>query len=305
VAALVALPWFVGMAVVHGRPFLERFLLVEHLGKLTVPWTLSRAGLLVGSLGLFCLPWLPLVRWRPADASLRLLVLAWVGLVLGLFLVPGYKMQQYVVPALLPVLLLAACTPPRAGACRAVGVLLAVLALAAFAMLRLPFGGGTGAALVAEAVLLGLSAALLWRGRPDASAVVVAGAGVLAFAVLLPAVNPAEPGDAPWPDAGHVIYVYRDEPILLARLSGRQVRRVTHWDRILEEARPGDAVVMPAADVASLPPELSAALQPLASWPRLRSPVLAAGMWRALRTGELGPIQEPVALLSVRGRPER
>ncbi|HMK72999.1 MAG TPA: glycosyltransferase family 39 protein, partial [Myxococcaceae bacterium] len=31
VAGLVAVPWFVAMTAVHGRPFWERFLLVEHL----------------------------------------------------------------------------------------------------------------------------------------------------------------------------------------------------------------------------------------------------------------------------------
>ena len=172
------------------------------------------------------------------------------------FLVPGYKMQQYVVPALVPVLLLAACPDVRPWAARTAAALMALLGLVSLAGLRLPFASGLHLALLAQALLLAAATALLWRGRVEGGAVAFAGAAVLAFAVVLPVVNPAEPADAPWPRAGNRILVYRDEPVLLERLFGRPVQRVKHWDQLLDGARPGDAVVMPAADVASLPPAL-------------------------------------------------
>jgi 4-amino-4-deoxy-L-arabinose transferase-like glycosyltransferase len=296
VAAVVGLPWFIGMAVVHGRPFVDRFLWVEHVGKFGVPWSLSRAALLVGSLALFCLPWVPLVRWRGASPGLRLLAGVWAGTVLLVFLVPGYKMQQYVVPALVPVLLLAACPDVRRWAVRVPAVLMALLGLLSMAGLRLPFGTGLRLALLAQALLLAGATVLLWRGRVEGGAVAFAGAAVLAFAVVLPAVNPAEPRDAPWPGPGNRILVYRDEPVLLERLFGRPVRRVKHWDQLLDGARPGDAVVMPAADVASLPPEVRSRLRPAASWRRLRSPVLPGDLLSALERGDLEPIQEGVQL---------
>jgi 4-amino-4-deoxy-L-arabinose transferase-like glycosyltransferase len=298
-AGVVALPWFILMAVVHGRPFVDRFLWVEHVGKFGVPWTLSRAGLLVGSLLLFCLPWVPLVSWGAATPRLRLLAGTWVGTVLLVFLVPGYKMQQYVVPALVPVLLLAACPDVRPAAARVTAALMAFLGLLSLAGLRFPFSAGLHLAFLGQALLLAAAAALLWRGRVEGGAVAFAGAAVLAFAVVLPVVNPAEPANAPWPGAGNRILVYRDEPVLLQRLFGRPVVRVKHWDQLLDGARAGDAVVMPAADVASLPPVLSDQLRPAATWRRLRSPVLPRDLLAALERGDPEPIEEGVQLLLV------
>jgi 4-amino-4-deoxy-L-arabinose transferase-like glycosyltransferase len=304
----VSLPWFLAMVFRHGSPFLDRFILVENFGKFGGPWTLASETWLLAVLFLLALPWVGLLQWRGCSSDLRLLVGAWLGVVLLVFSLPGLKQSHYVVPCLVPLLLLAAVPDrPLHLPARATAGLLMVVAAVSLLALRVPFPLATRLGLLGMAVLLLLAAFALWRLRPEAAAVGFGGATVLALALVLPVLNPPPVPEAAWAAAGErPVVIWRQEPGLYELLSDRKVHRVSNAEETQAAVAQGAAAVLPFQDFAGLPEEVRDGLEPLAHWERLRPRLLPNDVLQALLAGSPVPLQEE-ALLLVRvptnGRP--
>jgi len=298
-ALLVAVPWFVAMAALHGMPFVERFFVVENLGKFAVPWTIAGEGWLLLSLLLLSLPWVALVRWKPVGPDLRLVAGVWIGVTLLVFSLPGLKQLHYVVPCLVPFLLLAAVpAPPRPAAARATAGLFAALTGVAVVGLRIPLPPATRLGVLGAAMLLGMGAVALWRLRPDAAAAGFAGAVVLTLALVLPGLNPVPVPDAAWESAGQRrVAVWRQEPGLLELLAHRPVHRVNDAAETAAAASAGAAVMLPVPDFDALPASIRNGLVPLVRWTRLRSRLGAGEVTEALWTGSLARVQEGMLLV--------
>jgi 4-amino-4-deoxy-L-arabinose transferase-like glycosyltransferase len=304
VALVVSAPWFLAMVARHGLPFLERFILVENFGKFSVPWTLGAEAWLLLVLFLLALPWVGLCQWWGSPRALRLLSGVWLGAVLLVFSLPGLKQSHYVVPCLVPLLLLAA-VPERPGkvAARATAALLAVVALVALVALRVPFPLSARLGLLGMTALLLLAAVALWRFRPEAAAVGFAGASVLAIALVLPVLNPPPIPDAAWAAAGErPVVIFRQDPGLYEVLSRRKVHRVNDAEETRAAVAQGAAAVLPFQDYAALSPEVRAELEPLAHWARLRPRLLPSAIVQAVWAANPVPLQEE-ALLVVRVPP--
>jgi len=298
-ALIVSVPWFVAMALRHGMPFVDRFFLVENLGKFAVPWTLGGEGWLVLSLLLLSLPWVLLVRWGAVGPDVRLVAGVWIGITLLTFSLPGLKQLHYVVPCLVPFLLLAAVpAEPRTTPARITAALFAALVVAALAGLRIPFPAATRLGLLGAALLLGLGAVALWRLRPEAAATGFAGAVVLTLALVLPGLNPPPVPDAVWVSVGaRPVAVWRQEPGVLELLAHRPVHRVNDAAETAAAVAQGSPVMLPLPDYDALPPMIRNRLVPLVRWTRLRSRIGASEVVEALRTGSLARVQEGMLLV--------
>jgi 4-amino-4-deoxy-L-arabinose transferase-like glycosyltransferase len=298
VALGVSAPWFVAMVDEHGWPYLERFILVENLGKFSVPWTLAGEAWLLVSLLLLALPWVGLVRWRTADPPLRLLAAVWLGAVLLVFSLPGLKQAHYGVPGLVPLLLLAAVPDrPWLPAARATAALFALLAAVAVDGLRMPFPAPTRFGLVGSAVLLALSSAALWRLRPEAAAVGFAGVVALTYALILPVLNPPPVPASAWQAAGaRPVVIWRQDPGLFELLARREVHRVNDPLETAAAAASGAAVVVPLRDFEALPAAIRDGLAPTARWTRLRPRIGFPAVLQALWTGDVTALQEGMVL---------
>ncbi len=303
-ALAVSAPWFLAMVAQHGAPFVERFILVENFGKFSGPWTLRAEGWLLLVLALLALPWVGLVQWRAAPPGLRLLSGAWLAVVLLVFSLPGLKQSHYVVPCLLPLLLLAAVPErPHALAARVTAVLFVVLTAVPLLVLRVGFPSGARFGLAGMAVLLALGAFALWRLRVDAAAVGFAGACVLALALVLPAVNPPPVPEAAWAAAGErPVVIWRQEPGLYELLVRRRVHRVNDAAETAAAVAQGAAAILPAQDLDALPTGLRAELVSVSRWRRLRPRILPADVLKAVLVADPLPLQEE-AVLVVRAHP--
>jgi 4-amino-4-deoxy-L-arabinose transferase-like glycosyltransferase len=300
-AAVVSVPWVVAMALRHGPAFLERFILVENFGKFGVRWTFASEAWLLAVLLLLALPWVGLVQWRGLPRDVRVLSGVWLGVVLLVFSLPGLKQSHYVLPCLVPLLLLAAVpATPQAYAARTSAALLFVLALLSLLALRVGFPLSARLGLLGMAVLLGLAAFALLRLRPDGAAVGFAGAAILALSLVLPALNPPPVSEAAWAAAGErPVVVFRQEPGLYELLSDRKVRRVNDAEETSVAVAQGAAAVLPFQDFAVMPKEMQDGLEPLTHWPRLRPRLSPGDVVQALLAGSPVPLQEE-ALLVVR-----
>jgi 4-amino-4-deoxy-L-arabinose transferase-like glycosyltransferase len=303
-ALAVSAPWFVAMTERHGKPFLERIILVENFGKFGVPWTLGAEVWLLTVLLLLALPWVALVQWKAAPPGLRLLSGTWVAVVLLVFSLPGLKQSHYVVPCLVPLLLLAAVPEqPLRMSARTTAALLAVVAAVAALALRVSFPWAVRFGLLGMVVLLGLSALALLRLRPEAAAVGFGGASVLALSVVLPTLNPPPVSEAAWAAAGErPVVIWRQDPGLYELLARRKVHRVNDAEETRSAVAQGAAAVLPFQDFAALPPQVQAGLEPLMHWARLRPRLTAGDVLQALWAGNPVPLQEE-ALLVVRTPP--
>jgi hypothetical protein len=214
------------------------------------------------------------------------------------------KQSHYVVPCLLPLLLLAAVPEhPHRGAARVTAVLFGLMAAVPLLVLRVPFPAGARLGLSAMAVLLALAAVALWRLRVDAAAVGFAGAASLALALVFPAVNPPPVPEAAWAAAGErPVVIWRQEPGLYELLVQRRVHRVNDAAETEVAVAQGAAAVLPVQDWEALPPALRAHLEPLSRWRRLRPRILPGDALRALLTADPVLLQEEAVLL-VRARP--
>ncbi len=306
-ALAVSAPWFLLMVGHYGTHFLQRFILVENFGKFSVPWTLRDEAWLLLVCGLLALPWVGLVQWRRVPPGLRLLSGVWLAAVLLVFSLPGLKQSHYVVPCLLPLLLLAAVPEvPHRAAARGSVALFALLTAVPLLLLRMPFPVGARLGLGGMAVLLVVASVALWRLRVDAAAVGFAGAAVLALALVLPVVNPPPVPEAAWAAAGErPVVIFRQDPGLYELLVRRVVRRVNDASETEAAVAQGAAAVLPVQDFEALPPALAEGLEPVSRWSRLRPRIHPADVLRALLTADPQPLREE-AVLVVRapaGRP--
>jgi 4-amino-4-deoxy-L-arabinose transferase-like glycosyltransferase len=299
VALLLGAPWFVAMVWLHGMPFFTRFILVENFGKFSVPWTLGAEAWLLLVLLLLALPWVGLVQWRGAERPLRLLSGVWLLAVLLVFSLPGLKQSHYVVPCLVPLLLLAAVPhQPLTHAARATAVLLGLVATVALLALRVPFPVSARLGLLGVALLLALAAVAMWRRRPEASAVGFAGAAVLALSLVLPVLNPPPVPDFAWEAAGErPVVIFRQDPGLYELLSWKRVRRVNDAEETLAAVAAGAAAVVPFQDFSAFSPEVREGLEPLAHWERLRPRIAPGAIVQAVWTANPVPLQEEALLL--------
>jgi 4-amino-4-deoxy-L-arabinose transferase-like glycosyltransferase len=298
-ALLVSAPWFVTMVALHGTPYLTRFILVENFGKFSVPWTLGGEAWLLLVLLLLALPWVGLVQWPKAPRALKLLSGVWLLVVLLVFSLPGLKQSHYVVPCLVPLLLLAAVPErPRLMAARATAVLLGAVAVAAVLALRVPFPLSERLGLLGAAVLLAIACVAMWRARPEAAAVGVAGAAVLVLALVLPALNPPPVPEWAWQAAGErPVVIFRQDPGLYELLSTRRVRRVNDALETQAAVAAGAAAVVPFQDFAAFPDEVRSGLEPVAHWERLRPRLALGTVLQALWAATPVPLQEEALLL--------
>ncbi len=122
-AVAVAAPWFILMAQIHGRPYIEGFFVGDNLERFATsrfndprpPW--FYLPIVAGGL----LPWTPLMlcgaaplkdwvtrRWQPSAVTVRLLL--WAMLPLAFFTVSIGKQPRYILPILPPLALLLART---------------------------------------------------------------------------------------------------------------------------------------------------------------------------------------------------
>jgi 4-amino-4-deoxy-L-arabinose transferase-like glycosyltransferase len=299
VALGVSVPWFAAMVQAHGRPYLERFFLVENLGKFSVAWTLGGEVWLLVSLLVLALPWVGLLQWRTAGLPLQQLTGVWLGGVLLVFSLPGLKQLHYVVPCLVPLLLLAAVPQrPWPVAARATAVLFGMLAAVALLGLRIPFPPPPRLGLLGSAVVLALAAIALWRLRPEAAAVGFAGALVLTLALILPALNPPPVSQLAWEAAGdRPVAIWRQDPGLFELVAGRVVHRINDAEETGAAVAAGMAVVLPASELEGLPRSIRVGLDPRVRWTRLRPRIGFGEVTRALWTADLSPLQEEVLLV--------
>lgn len=306
VALALGAPWFLAMAALHGAPFLVRFILVENFGKFSVPWTFGAEAWLLLVMFLLALPWVFLVQWRGAPRALQLLSGVWLGGVLLVFSLPGLKQAHYVVPCLVPLLLLAAAPErPHTAAARLTAALLGAVAAVGLLSLRVPFPLPARLGVLGVTVLVGLAAVAAWRLRPEAAAVGFGGASVLALAVVLPVLNPPPIPESAWAVAGErPVVIWRQEPGLYELLFSKKVRRVNDAAETQAAVAAGAAAVLPFQDFAVLPPEVRKGLEPLAHWERLRPRLSPSAILQAVWSANPVPLQEE-ALLVVRGPPER
>jgi 4-amino-4-deoxy-L-arabinose transferase-like glycosyltransferase len=300
-AAVVAVPWVWGMAVRHGRPFLERFILVENFGKFGVRWTFASEAWLLAVLLLLALPWVGLAQWRGMPRDVRVLCGVWLAVVLLVFSLPGLKQSHYVVPCLVPLLLLAAVPEaPWTFAARTTAGLLGVLALVSLLALRVSFPVPVRLGLLGMAVLLLLSAWAMLRLSREGAAVGFAGAAILALCLVLPVLNPPPVPESAWAAAGErPVAVFRQEPGLYELLSDKKVHRVNDAAEASAAVAQGAAAVLPFQDFAAMPEAMRDGLEPLAHWPRLRPRLVPGDVLKALWAGSPVPLQEE-ALLVVR-----
>jgi 4-amino-4-deoxy-L-arabinose transferase-like glycosyltransferase len=298
-ALLVSAPWFVAMVALHGTPYLARFIVVENFGKFSVPWTFSGEAWLLLVLLLLALPWVGLVQWPQASRGLKLFSGVWLAVVLLVFSLPGLKQSHYVVPCLVPLLLLAAVPArPRPAAARATAVLLGGVAAVAVLALRVPFAASERLGLLGTAALLGAACVAMWRSRPEAAAVGFGGAAVLVLALVLPALNPTPVPDSAWEAAGErPVVIFRQEPGLYELLSQRRVRRVNDALETRDAVAAGAAAVVPFQDFAAFPEEVRSELEPVAHWERLRPRLALGTIVQALWAASLVPLQEEALLL--------
>jgi 4-amino-4-deoxy-L-arabinose transferase-like glycosyltransferase len=300
-AAAVSVPWVWGMAVRHGWAFLERFILVENFGKFGVRWTFASEAWLLAVLLLLALPWVGLAQWRGMARDVRVLSGVWLAVVLLVFSLPGLKQSHYVVPCLVPLLLLAAVpeTPWRFSA-RATAGLLGALALMSFLALRVSFPASARLGLLGMGVLLLLSAWALLRLSREGAAVGFGGATILALCLVLPELNPPPVPEWAWAAAGErPVAVLRQEPGLYELLSDKKVHRVNDAEEASAAVAQGGAAVLPFQAFAAMPQPMREGLEPLAHWPRLRPRLLPGDVLQALWAGSPVPLQEE-ALLVVR-----
>ena len=278
---VLAAPWYVLMAERHGSAFLGQFFGAENLGKFRFPWTLAgEVGLLV-ALPVLALPWTLRARARGPAAALAW---PWVAVVLGVFSLPGLKHDHYVVPALVPLALLASGPSSVAGR-RASAALLGVIAVLCLLLLRLTLPTGAAASLVLGGVLLGAGAWLMGRDRAFSAAVAVAGAAVLILAVTLPVAIPAPVPPRAWEAAaGRTVYTASENPGLLSFLADRPVHRVHGAAATLQALESGGVLILDAEEEGQLPAELRGRLETVTSWRRLRgriSPSSVLDAWHA------------------------
>ena len=306
VALALGAPWFLAMVALHGTPFLARFILVENFGKFSVPWTFGAEAWLLLVLFLLALPWVFLVQWRGAPRTLHLVSGVWLAAVLLVFSLPGLKQAHYVVPCLVPLLLLAAVPErPHPVPARLTAALLLALALGALLCLRVPLPLSARLGLLGVAVLLGAAAVAVFRLRPEAAAVGFGGASVLTLALVLPVFNPPPVPESAWAAASErPVGIWRQDPGLYELLSGKQVRRVNDAAEAQAAVEAGGALVLPFQDFAALPPEVREGLEPVAHWERLRPRLSPSAILQAVWSANPVPLQEE-ALLVVRAAPKR
>jgi 4-amino-4-deoxy-L-arabinose transferase-like glycosyltransferase len=299
VALVVSAPWFVAMVALHGMPYLTRFIVVENFGKFSVPWTVGGEAWLLLVLLLLALPWVGLVQWPAAPRGLKLMSGVWLSVVLLVFSLPGLKQAHYVVPCLLPLLLLAAVPErPRSLAARTTAVLFGGLTAVVVLALRVPFPLSARLGLFGTAVLLALAAVAMWRARPEAAAVGFAGTAVLVLALVLPVLNPPPVPESAWEAAGErPVVIFRQEPGLYELMSARRVRRVNDAASTSAAVAAGAAAVVPFQDFAAFPEEVRAGLEPVAHWERLRPRLGFSAVLQALWAANPVPLQEEALLL--------
>jgi 4-amino-4-deoxy-L-arabinose transferase-like glycosyltransferase len=194
VALAVAAPWFIVMAQIHGRAYIEGFFVGDNLERFATsrfndprpPW--FYLPIVAGGL----LPWTPLMlsgvapltawarrRWHPSGTTTRLIL--WATLPLLFFTASIGKQPRYILPILPPLALLLARTLERRlasgdgrrdplvrGAAISIGVML--VALGALLMRALPL-----IVMIAPALVIA-----------SAGAIIAAGLAVIAVAVAGP-----------------------------------------------------------------------------------------------------------------------
>ena len=292
-ALLLAVPWYLAMALRHGAPFLGRFLGTENLGKFRFPWTAEGELLLLLALPVLFLPWTPAVRLRGPGAAL-----AWpwiVGLLL-LFSIPGLKHPHYVVPALAPLAVLAS-GDRSAVASRISAVLLAALSVAGALALRFQLVAPVRLALAGAVLLAALAAFAVARGSPGGGALGTAGAAVLLFAVVLPGAVPSPLPAWVGERAGtRPLFTATQNPGLYSLLVGRPVHRAAGAEQVTRALEEGQALLVTEEERRLLPAGVSKRLVPLASWPRLRGRLSWREVVRAWARGDPGPLFETMSL---------
>jgi 4-amino-4-deoxy-L-arabinose transferase-like glycosyltransferase len=294
----LAAPWYVAMAHRHGSAFLGQFFGAENLGKFRFPWTVGGELVLLAALPVLFLPWT--LRIRPAGPGAAL-AWPWIAVVMGVFSLPGLKHAHYVVPALVPLAVLAS-GPATSWGRRGTAVLLAVVALLCFLLLglRLPFAAALGLGLGAS--LVGAAAWLVARERPLAGAAAVSGAAVLVLAVVLPSAIPAPvPREAWGAVAGRAVYTASENPGLLSFLAGRSVHRV-HGVAATQGVLDGGGVLILGEDEeGQLPAGLRQGLRTVASWRRLKGRLSPRSVLDAWRAGTLDAMCETARMVQVDG----
>jgi 4-amino-4-deoxy-L-arabinose transferase-like glycosyltransferase len=292
----LAAPWYLAMAEVHGAPFLNRFFGVENVGKFRLPWTAAGELLLLLALPVLCLPWTPLVR--PVGRNGFQLVGPWVLAVLVVYSLPGLKHPHYMLPALLPVVVLA--TRGATGGGRWVtALLLGALGIAGVLALRFPVEAGVRVALAGAALLVLGAAVLVAWARPFAGAVAVAGTAVLLLGAVLPAVIPGPVPAQAWALAGNRrIFTPDQNPGLLTLLSGRMVRRAYGEVGVRSALAGGGALVLSESDRQQLPEDVRRRLVPLQSWTRFRTQLPIRSVLDAWLRTDLRPVSE-IAMLAI------
>jgi 4-amino-4-deoxy-L-arabinose transferase-like glycosyltransferase len=261
VAILVGAPWYVAMALTHGRPYLDSFFVVDNLERFAT----SRFNdprplwfylpIVLGGM----LPWTPLVavmapvvrlrdRRRPWMTPVTVRMIIWVAMPLVFFTASVGKQPRYILPVLPPLALLLAHAITdrlnRRGDARdalvqapaaIVGILLGAVAVALYRarplLVMVPplfVMAAIGAIIVAAGIALGV--ALAPRARLVPAGIALAGA--LTLAGLQYGLSPA--GHDPVQNMAALVVRHRTgtEPIATFRVFVRNLLFYTHLPQL-------------------------------------------------------------------------
>jgi 4-amino-4-deoxy-L-arabinose transferase-like glycosyltransferase len=300
--AIIGAPWFIASLIVHGQSYLQGFFITENLSRFGKGWALSREMLLVGGFLVFALPWTLLAAGN-ARVSRRdpgwILPVLWIGATLVTFSLPRDKYPHYGIACLPAAILLAVRAPPPAWACRATGILLALVGLGAGLAIRFPFATAARAALVVGSLSLGAGAVFIGRSQLARGAAAVGLGMSMVAGIALPRMSPELlPRHVRESVGARSLWTYNAQPGGYALIMGRPVRRAFTKEAFVEAISSGAAVIITAQEHEKLPPELRGRAAPLAAWPRFSGSQGIEVLLRSWWSAEIEPLLEPMLVVA-------
>ncbi|MBX7116105.1 MAG: glycosyltransferase family 39 protein [Myxococcaceae bacterium] len=225
----VSVPWFLVSASVHGTAFTERFFGQENAGKFSGAWSLARTGSMYGALLVLSLPWVFFLIGTKPGRAMAWGSAIWIAAVLLPYSLPSVQYPHYMVPAIVPVLALAAVNEPAPWLRRTMGVVLGLVTVALFVLsyfTTLLFRTATWPL----ALVCLIAAVFTWRGRLSFAAASYGLACALMLYWVLPGVNIA-PDMKAWAEVKAEVKNLRvatwdQHPGVWSAISGLHVSRV-------------------------------------------------------------------------------
>jgi 4-amino-4-deoxy-L-arabinose transferase-like glycosyltransferase len=299
-SALVAAPWFIASSWMHGAAFTDRFFGVENAGKFSGPWELTRAFGMYGALFVLCVPWVIFLFGAKPGRQMIYAALIWVAAVLVPYTLPSIMFPHYVVPALVPVLCLAAASPPSLWPARILGAVAGVIALA-FGAASLTGWVPLRLGVWVLALVFAASAWSLWTKHIQAAIVLYALACVVGLHFVLPKANPA-PDEAVWSAVANVrVVTWGQHPGVWSALSGRTVGRVYEAAELHQVLRECHVALLTDAERSAVEASFGHSLAVRSSFERFRGRLEPAQLWAGLLASDARGLRERLFLVTEAG----